>query len=186
METQEQDTPARRKSVLPYLISGGLVVLLATATFVAGKYLNGGVGTLTDNEGHMSSLKLARELPQTEPETRGIFQERNDNSIFVRPASQIRVKVPDPGETGDPVMDIDYTGDKVEVVISNDTLIYRDTTEFDMENPPEVVQQTVELSTIDDIPPQSAITVWGSKVGDRIIANVIMFSTPFVVHKGAP
>ena len=186
METQEQEISARRKPALPYLIGGGLVVLLAVATFVAGKYLNGGVGVLTDNEGHMSNLKLAEELPQTEPETMGIFVERNDNSIFVRPASQIRVIAPDSGEGGDPVMEVDYTGDKVEVVISNDTIIYRDATEFDIENPPEVVQQTVELSTIDDITPQSAITVWGRKAGDRIIADVIMFSSPFVVHKGAP
>src|SRR5215211_1294226 len=88
METQEQETPARRKSVLPYLIGGGLIVLLAVATFVAGKYLNGGVGNLTNADGHSVELKLAEELPQTAPETMGVFQERSDNSIFVRPASQ--------------------------------------------------------------------------------------------------
>lgn len=183
MNTQEQETPARQKSVLPYLIGGGLVILLAIATFVAGKYLNAGVGPVTDEDGNGSELKLADELPQTEPETSRIVLERNDNIILVGPASQIRIMVPKPGSGGDPIMDVDYTGDKVEVVVSNDTIIYRDTTTFDRENAPEIVQQTVELSTIDDIAPQTVITVWGRKAGDRIIADVIEFSSPFVVHK---
>ena len=183
METQEPETLARRKSVLPYLIGAALVVILAVATFLAGRYLNAGVGTVTDEDGHGSHLKLAEELPQTEPETTGVVLERNDNSIIVGPASTIRVKVPKPGSGGDPVVDADYTGDKVEVVVSNETMIYRDTTELDPENAPDVVQQTVELSTIDDIAPQTVITVWGRKAGDRIIADVIEFSSPFVVHK---
>ena len=82
---------------------------------------------------------------------------------------------------GDPVVDTDYDGDKVEVVISNDTIIYHDTTELDPENPEATVQQTVELGTIDDITPQSSITVWGRKAGDRIIADIIVFSSPFMM-----
>ncbi len=184
METQEQETPAQRKSVLPYLIGGALVILLAIATFVAGKYLNGGVGNLMGGDEHTVELKPAKELPQTQPETTGIFLERKDNSVFIRPASRISVRVPVGG--GDPVMDADYTGDKIEIVISNDTIIYRDTTGFDPENSEQVVQQTVELSTIDSITLQSAITVWGRKVGDRILADVIIFSSQFVFQKGAP
>jgi hypothetical protein len=48
------------------------------------------------------------------------------------------------------------------------------------------VQQVVELSTIDDISPQSSISVWGRKAGDRIIADVIVFHSPFVFRKAAP
>jgi len=45
----------------------------------------------------------------------------------------------------------------------------------------------VELSTIDEITEQSYITVWGRKAGDRILAEVIMFSTPFRIKaSGAP
>ncbi len=186
MEPQEPETPARRRSVLPYLIGAALVVILAVATFLAGRYLNGGFGPLTDKDGKGSELKPAEELPQTEPETMGVVQERNDNSIIVGPASRISMMVPKPGSGGEPVMDVDYTGDKVEVVVSNETMIYRDTTEFDPENAPDVVQQTVELSTIDDIAPQSVVTVWGRRAGDRIIADVIEFSSAFAAHKGAP
>jgi hypothetical protein len=186
METPESETPARRKSFLPYLIGAALVIILTVATFLAGRYLNAGVGPLKDEDGNGSELKPAAELPQTEPETMGVVLERNDNIILVGPASRISMMVPKPGSGGEPVMDVDYTGDKVEVVVSNETMIYRDTTTFDRENAPEIVQQTVELSTIDDIAPQSVVTVWGRKAGDRIIADVIEFSSPFVAHKGAP
>ncbi len=186
METQGQETPPRRKSVLPYLISAGLVVLLAVATFLAGKYMSGGVGNLMDEEEHAGDLIMAEELPKSEPQTMGLFVERKDNSIFVGPASSIRIMVPGPGEEGEPVMEADYVGDKVEVVISNDTTIYRDVTPMGPENANKAIQQILELSTIDAISPQSAITVWGRKAGDRILADVIMFLSPFAFQKGAP
>ena len=106
--------------------------------------------------------------------------ERKDNSIFVGTGKvTFMASVGEGG--GDPVVDADYDGDKVEIVISNDTIIYRDTTELDPENPEETVQQTVERSTIDDVTPQSSITVWGRKAGDRIIADIIVFSSPFMM-----
>jgi hypothetical protein len=84
------------------------------------------------------------------------------------------------------VVDTDYDGDKVEVVVSNDTVIYRDNTELDPEDPSKTVQQTVERGTIDDLTPQSSITVWGRKAGDRIIADVVVFQSPFVFRKATP
>jgi hypothetical protein len=66
-------------------------------------------------------------------------------------------------------------------------VIYKETTELDPEDPGAEVQQTVELSTIDEITEQSSITVWGRKAGDRVIADVILFSTPFMMKApGAP
>jgi hypothetical protein len=204
METQTQEpiqeTPTPKKSKLPYVIGTGLVVLLAVATFVAGRYLNRGNGNFSEDPmggsgpilsigngqsgGEAKSFKLdiepAEELPKTQPETRGLFVERKDNSIFISTGRvTVMAKVGEGG--GDPVVDTDYDGDKVEVVVSNDTIIYRDTTELDPENPEETVQQTVELGTIDDVTPQSSITVWGRKAGDRIIADIIVFSSPFMM-----
>lgn len=199
-QTQEpiQETPNPKKSKLPYVIGALLIVVLAAATFVAGKYLNrggsnssngpmGGSGpslSIGGPGGEAQSFKLdiepAEELPKTEPETRGLFVERKDNSIFIGTGRvTFMASVGEGG--GDPVVDTDYDGDKVEVVISNDTIIYRDSTELDPENPEETVQQTVELGTIDDISPQSSITVWGRKAGDRIIADIIVFSSPFMM-----
>lgn len=205
METQTRETieeiPAPKKSKLPYFIGAGLVILLAAAAFVAMRYFTqkqdsgpsmgfgNGPGLSSSGPGGEEQVKLniapAEELPKTEPETRGMYVERKDNSIFIG-TGRVTFMASDNGEGGEPVVDADYNGDKVEVVISNDTLVYRDTTEHDPENPAATVQQTVELGTIDDITPQSIITVWGRKVGDRVIADVIMFSSPFVFNMGAP
>jgi hypothetical protein len=204
-QTQEpiEETPTPKKSKLPYFIGAGLVILLAGATFVAARYLNRGDGNLSVNPMDGSGLSLsiggpaggaqsfelditpAEELPKTEPEARGIFVERKDNSIFIG-TGQVSVMMSVGEEGGEPVVDTDYSGDKVEVVISNDTIIYRETTELDPENPEATVQQTVELGTIDDITPQCSITVWGRKAGDRIIADVVVFQSPFVFRKAAP
>ena len=184
MEIQKQEDPAPRKPVSTYLIGMGLIVLLALVTFVAARYMNAGLGSFTGEEEQGGNLIQSEELPQTEPQTMGVFVERNDNSIIVAPADSIHIMVPDPNGEGEPVMEADYVGDKVEVVISNDTTIYRDVTPMDRGNANKDVQQILELSTIDAISPQSVITVWGRKAGDRILADVILFLSPF--QKGAP
>jgi hypothetical protein len=181
MEIEKQEDPAPRKPVSPYLIASGLIILLALVTFVAVKYMNGAAGSPTgDMELERGgNLIQSEELPEVEPQTMGVFSERNDNIIIVAPADGIRIMVPDPNQQGEPKMEADYVGDKVEVVISNDTTIYRDVTPMGPENAEKDIQQVVELSTIDEISPQSVITVWGRKAGDRILADVILFLSPF-------
>jgi hypothetical protein len=179
MEIQKEETPAPRRSVSPYLIGTALIVLLALVTFVAGKYMNGGIGSFTGGEEHRGNLIQSDELPETEPQTMGVFAERKDNIIIVAPADSIRIMAPGPNQQGEPVMEADYVGDKVEVVISKDTTIYRDVTPMGPENADKDILQIVELSTIDAISPQSVISVWGRKAGDRILADVILFLSPF-------
>ena len=70
---------------------------------------------------------------------------------------------------------------KRKTLFGGDQFATRDTTELDPDDPEATVQQTVEFGTIDDITPQSSITVWGRKAGDRIIADVIVFSSPFMM-----
>jgi hypothetical protein len=186
MEIQKQEEPAPRKPVSPYLIASGVIVLLALVTFVAVKYMNGGVGGPMGDMERGGNLIQSEDLPKDEPQTMGVFSERNDNIIIVAPADSIRIMAPGPNQqgAGQPKMEADYVGDKVEVVISNDTTIYRDVTPMGPENAEMDIQQVVELSTIDEISPQSVITVWGRKAGDRILADVILFFSPF--QKGAP
>lgn len=201
MEIQETPTPAPRKSVLPYIVGAGVIILLAAAAFVAVRYFvqpqnaaGGGPGgknmiSIGGPGGEAQTFELnvkpADELPDTQPDESGIFVERKDNSVFIGTGEvTIRAKA-EPGQ--EPQVDSDFTGPKVEVVISPDTVIYKETTQLDPEDPGAEVQQTVELSTIDEITEQSSITVWGRKAGDRIIADVILFSTPFMMKApGAP
>jgi len=192
METQETPTP--RKSVVPYIIGIGLVILLAAAAFVAVRYFRqpknsslGGPGGNVISFGGPDgaeqtfalNVKPAKELPAAQPDVIGMYVERQDNSIFVGTGDINAVVEAKPGEA--PQADSSFSGPKVEVVISTDTIIYKDTTELDPENPGAEVQQTVELGTIDEITEQSSISVWGRKVGDRVIADVIVFSTPFMI-----
>jgi hypothetical protein len=202
MEAQETPTPAPRKSVLPYIISIGVILLLAAATFMAVRYFTqpknsagGGPGgnfiSMGGPGGERREFKLdiepAKELPPTEPDEAGIFVERKDNSIFIGTGDVTVMAKAEPGQ--EPQVDSDFTGPKVEVVISANTVVYKDTTELDPEDPGARVQQTVELSTIDEITEQSSISVWGRKAGDRIIADVVVFHSPFMVRApgaGAP
>jgi hypothetical protein len=210
MESQNhepiEETPAPKKSNRAYWIGAGLIILLGVTAFIAMRYFTqrdafGGGPMRFGESGPMLSVSggpgggseqtfalditPAEELPKTEPEARGLFVERKDNSIFIG-TGDVKVLVSAGQGDEEPVVDADYSGDKVEVVISNDTIIYRDATEFDPEDPGATVQQVVELSTIDDISPQSSISVWGRKAGDLIIADVIVFHSPFVFRKGAP
>jgi hypothetical protein len=195
-EIQETSTSTPRKSALPYIVGAGVVILLAAAAFMSVRYFNqpksgmdsgfGDKNVVTmggpNGEGRTFELnvKPAAELPVTEPEEMGLFVERKDNSIFIGTGMvTVAVKANDQGD--DPQVDTDFSGPKVEIVVSADTVIYRETTQLDEDDPGAEVQQTVELSTIDEITGQSSITVWGRKAGDRIIADVILFSTPFMM-----
>ncbi len=85
---------------------------------------------------------------------------------------------------GSPV-DLD-SGPKVEVVVTNETTIYRETTEFKEPSSSETqtIQQTVEELTLDELSSQSMVMVWGRKSGDRIIAEVLFYSNPIMFNVG--
>ena len=200
MELQETPTPTPRKSVLPYVIGIGVVMLLAAAAFTAVRYFvqpknaaaEGPGGNFISVEGpggeaqtFRLDIKPAEELPSTQPDEAGIFVERKDNSVFIGTGEVTVMAKAEPGQ--EPQVDSDFSGPKVEVVISANTVVYKDTTKLDPENPGAEVQQTVELSTIDEITQQSSVTVWGRKAGDRIIADIVVFSSPFMIKApGAP
>ena len=202
MDLQETPIPTPRKSVLPYIIGIGLIILLEAAAFMAVRYFtqpksvsgNGPGGNVLSIQGaggeaqtFALDIKPAEELPATQPDEMGMFVERKDNSIFIGTGDVSVIVEAKPGE--EPQVDSNFSGPKVEVVISADTVVYKDTTKLDPENPGAQVQQTVEPSSIDEITEQSSITVWGRKAGDRIIAETIVFSTPFMMRApgaGAP
>ena len=191
-----------------YFIMGAVLIVVAAAAFVGGRLLNGGVGPLglfpmMGGEGAVSfSIDMipASELPKTEPETRGVFVERKDNTIIIQEFSMEMGKggggvvvQAGPGEnssgpiaSGGPGAS---NGPKVEVVITNETIIYRDATEMPPPsdvNETQVIQQVVEEGTLDDLTSDSMIMVWGRKNGDRIIADMIMYSQPVIFKKGTP
>jgi hypothetical protein len=182
------------------LVMGLLIVLVGAAAFVGGRMLNQGVSPLgliglggpmggKDVMSFAINVIPAEELPETPPEIIGLFVERKDNTVVI---ASLSMKT---GGGGAVVMESrgaesvagtradENSGPKVEVVVTNETIIYRETTEIGKPQPGEnqTVQQTVEESTLDELNTDSMITVWGRKSGDRIIAEVLFYSNPVMI-----
>jgi len=181
------------------LIVGGIVVLvllLGAAAFIGGRLLNGrglsvsssggsGIKLMT-NGGQALSLDVqpAKNLPQTPADAKGIFDHRQDNSIFVGTGKVMMLFQKD--QSGNMKTSASHDGPTVEVVITSQTEIFRDVTmnQFN-ENPPvgQKIQQVVEPGSVDEIDQGSTITAWGQKTGGRIIASVLVYTLPPVITK---
>ncbi|MEW6401767.1 MAG: hypothetical protein AB1649_08205 [Chloroflexota bacterium] len=111
---------------------------------------SGGGGPVTVN------FVSAPELPATEANVTGRFIERRGGNTS--------------GNTTD--------GTKVEVLITSETLIYHDTTQLPPGPPAsgQTIQQTLQLATLDDLTSDAMLSVWGHMDGDRMIADVLLFS----------
>ena len=180
---------------------GILIVLVGVAAFVGGRLLNQRVGPmgmgLPMGNGDFMSVSIqitpAPELPTTQPAVIGSFVERKDKTIVVQSVSMDAGKgggvvVQSGGGEGEAVAGSPLGGDgpKVEVVINNETAIYIETTQ--MGGPPtsgenQVLQQTVEEGSLDDLTSQSFVTVLGRKSGDRIIAETVFISNPVMFKR---
>jgi hypothetical protein len=178
-------------------ILGGFVLLVGGAAFLAGRLLNQQVGPAGpsgppgSNTGSFAvQLLPAEELPKTQPEVTGQFLERKDNTIIVTSA---------PMETGGGGVVVDNessgggddesltskempSGPKVEIIVTSETIIFRDATDFGQSSGAnQIVQESVEEGTLDDLNSDSMVRAWGRKSGDRIIAYVLFYSSPLVI-----
>jgi len=88
------------------------------------------------------------------------------------------------GTSGNTPLDTN-SGPKVEIIVTNETIIYRETTDFSLLSPGEnfTLQQTVEESTLDHLNSQTMITVWGRRSGDRVVADILFYSNPLLLKK---
>ena len=166
-------------------ILGVLILLVGPAAFTAGRMLNQGVvplgllGLAGDGDG--ISILPAEELPKTPPVEVGIFVGRQDNIILV--------ETDQPGGGGVAGSPVGMGGGpQVEVVVTTETILYHDTTKPPSRRPsgndPRVLQQTMEQGTLDDLQDsQSLVMVWGRESGDRIIAEVLVYSNPAYLQK---
>lgn len=165
-----------------------ILLLTGAAAFIAGRMLNPHVGPLAifgfGGKGGMMGTSIdlipAREIPWSEPQVVGLFSEQVDNVMVVQATSLktggqgIVMQKADDGEVS-PSLNMDY-GPGVEVILTNETIMYRDTTPPIEPASAEIttVQQTVEATTPDQLAPGSYVSVWGRKSGDRIIAEVVL------------
>jgi hypothetical protein len=141
----------------------------------------------------MKGAKLipAPGLPTGEPEVAGLFQRREDQSLFIG-TGEIRMTVMIPEKGGEPVAEAKANGPTVEVVVNRNTEIYKDTSEISMEARRDglEVQQTVEMfdsldQLLEELGTTDELSIWGQKSGDRVIATVIVYR-PFDMPAGPP
>jgi hypothetical protein len=147
-----------------FIILGVVILLVGAAAFIAGKWINGG----SLEEEHRSQVTPAPEIPTTAPELSGLLVERRDNTIILQTVSFDAGSGWGLGESNAP-MDTS-SGPKIVVVVTGETIIYRDDFEVEQSS----IQQTVEETTLDYLNSQMMITVWGRDDGDRVIADLIL------------
>jgi hypothetical protein len=160
------------------LIAGILILLLGATAFVAARLLNQRLTPVdlgAPFTGDFRSMILpAPELPTTAPDVTGPFVERQDNKIIVETKSLQTGGIGAASSENTK----SQTGPLVEVVVTSQTIIYRETTQPDeplsAEN--QTIRQTVEPATLEALDSRSMIMVWGRKSGDRLIAEVLMYS----------
>lgn len=183
-----------KKSIL---IAAGIIVLVAVmagAAFVGAQLLSGqgvpglssGPLVLTGRDGSQQ-VRLqpgdtlpAKELPQTPADVRGVLDHRKDNSIFA--GTGVIISSAQKDQSGNVTSSSTYDGPIVEVVITPQTIVYRDVTsrQFNGQPPSGKIQQVVEPGSLDEIGKDSIIHAWGKKTGDRVIADVIVYIVPSV------
>lgn len=195
-----QETPAPRKPRVTFVIGGIIVVLLlAGAAFVGARLLNGqGIPFMSQGGGLGPSLSLggpggkmvkldiepSKELPQTPADVTGLFDHRQDNSIFVGTGKVTMAFKKDP--SGNVETSSNHDGPTVEIVVTSQTKIYKDVTMRQFEGPPpegQKIQQVLEEGSLDDVGESSMITIWGKKTGDRFIAEILVYSSPAFIKK---
>ncbi len=189
-----------KKSIL---IIGGivvLVVLLGGAAFVGAQLLasqgqpaqasKGGITMMTSQNGKpvqavQPDIQPAKELPQTPADVRGVFDHRKDNSLFVGTGVVLRTVQQD--QAGKVTSSSSHDGPIVEVVVTPQTIVYSNVTnrQFNGQPPSGKVQQVVEPGSLDEIGKDSTLRAWGKKTGDRLIADVLVYSLPAVKGSNA-
>ncbi len=189
----ENIEPSGRSFRRAGLILGALflVAALAAAAYVAGRWMkpisqpleqmlvdihDASQDSVLAVQGVRINVASAEELPQYNPDAWGMFVERENNSIYIGTGSQTGVTLGPDGPVAS------YDGPLVEVVVTQETVLYRDVTEFSNGSyGGEVVQQKIEAGSLDDlIDGSQGVRAWGRKVGDRVIADVLLYSPPWI------
>ena len=179
------------------LIIGGFflsILLLGGAAYVGGRLLNGqpppwGGPNLFPGNGprevriNVDDIQPAKELPQTTATARGLFDRRQNNSLFVG-TGNVSIGV-QRDQSGKVETSAEHDGPVVEIVVTSETIVYKDVTMQRFPGQPpagQTIQQVVEPGSLDDIGETSTITVWGRQTGDRIIAEVLVYTPPAFIE----
>jgi hypothetical protein len=140
-----------------------------------GPFGPGGEGTM------MIQIVPAKELPPRPPDVMGMLAERTDNSLLISTSNGgVMVFSNSGGGDGTVQTQPPMDGPQQEVVITHDTLIYRDDTPVapmstGNQPPSGTIQQVVAPGSLEELHTQSFVTVWGERRGERVIAEVVLY-----------
>lgn len=172
-----------KRSMVLIVSIGFVVLLLGGAAYVGARLLGQqdppaaeatGPQVVRSGPHGTESLAIVRsdELPPAAADVRGIVVGRQDNTLVVG-TGQFRLNIQD-----DKVI-TDYDGPEVEVVVTHDTVIYRDRTDYlKDEGQDGKIQQVVKPGTLEEIGPDSLVSAWGQERGSRLFADVLVYNIP--------
>jgi hypothetical protein len=130
-----------------------------------------------------TTILPAPELPDEPTAASGIFVRREDNTIVIGTGNiDVEVDVEVNPETGQETTTLipSSDGPEIEVVITHDTMVYLDVTDFSIDGPiesgeREIVQAVRPVATAGEIGENTELQVWGERSGDRVIATIVVY-----------
>ena len=178
--------------VVALLLAGGAIIgvqLLASPDSETGVSGGGRVmqSVQVGNDGAPVSVQTtllpAAELPDEGATASGLVLGRQDDVLTVGTgAIELAVEVQVDGSTGRETTTVvpSTNGPELEVVLTRDTLLYRDITDIAGQIPDKSGEVTIvqEIRPATDsrlIEEQMEVQVWGERRGERIIAQVLVF-----------
>jgi hypothetical protein len=125
----------------------------------------------------------APELPDEPTAAAGIFVRRQDNTVVIGTGNiDVEVDVEVDPETGEETTTVTprTDGPEIEVVITHNTMVYRDVTDFSLDGSMEsgereIIQAVQPVETADEIGENMELQVWGESSGDRVIATIVVY-----------
>ncbi len=153
-----------------------LLAILIGAAFVGGQLL-GRKDPGGDFPGAPQFIGRARapELPAAPANAIGIFSERIDYRVFIG-TNVTKFERRRECDTCPVQRNIAFDGPIIEVVITHDTRLYRNVTDFNTAPVDGKIQEVVKPGIIDELGDKALVEVWGIREGDRLVARTLLYS----------
>jgi hypothetical protein len=126
----------------------------------------------------------APELPDSPSDVNGVFARRQDNSLIVGTGNiNLNVEIRrTAGGAIEPNVSLTADGPEIEVVVTHDTVIYREETEEpggdggNVKGGEYTVQQVLrQVDSLDELGKNTEIIAWGDRKGDRVVADILVY-----------
>jgi hypothetical protein len=151
-----------------------LLVVLIGAAFVGGQLLGRkDPGGILPGGPQFIGRTRAPELPATSADVIGIFSERIDKRVFIG-TNVTKFERKRECDTCPVQHNIAFDGPIVEVVITHDTQLHRNATDFNTVPVNSKIQEVVEPGVMDEIGENALIEAW-DRQADWLVARTLLY-----------